>query len=454
MLFFTQYQAFYKKKKYKNFINDFYFLNYTVNTEFLIVNQLALNTIFNSEQLEFSGNATAIDGEDDINSDSKFISDSLAHYVHYRFFKATRPFVSSVIKRRFRRVKLVRHFLTNWSNRLKKKRNQTHIALGFIFNYSKVLFGFRLQQKKLGGRKPLFKRKAKPVVFLRLSADYLIREDAAVGSSLDDYIVPSLNDFLIKKKSFKDPFNRTPLQGFMYTSLVKVFSKRGLVFRLFKIFNSYFYLNKIKFFRFATHYYFDKLSSKAFSSSLFELNINCFNQANSIPFSKLYIRILGLFFINLGLPVINFYLVNKKGYRRLVDSIILFSCIRKPKKRFLLSKVITLLNTLIRTYSPQLFSRFLSDFQTLVELKPWQRSGQTVFIPTPITNVNRKRFSFLRIFKQSVAERIEYSQSQRLTLEFFDFIFKKGLTVSKLQHAKDLIKQARPLVKKVKFLFP
>src|SRR3546814_14820046 len=63
--------------------------------------------------------------------------------------------------------------------------------------------------------------------------------------------------------------------------------------------------------------------------------------------------------------------------------------------------------------SPVYLSAFLSKFECFVEFKPWQKSGKTYQVPVFIKNQQRRKFCFLKMFRQAFSTRLEHRSEER-----------------------------------------
>jgi hypothetical protein len=102
--------------------------------------------------------------------------------------------------------------------------------------------------------------------------------------------------------------------------------------------------------------------------------------------------------------------------------------------------------------SPNFISKYFSKFECFVEFKPWQKSGKLHYVPVFIQNQQRRKFCFLKMFRQAFIVRPERSLIERALLELSDFVVGGGLTIVRFTQFRESLKNSRPFIKYFKFL--
>jgi hypothetical protein len=263
------------------------------------------------------------------------------------------------------------------------------------------------------------------------------------------------NLFGVTRKRFRI-LNVLPRTGHFFLSIARMLAKKGLLQRSYNFFFDYVYKNKLFFFRKAKDFLgvCNSLGSQIKVSalslkkqSLFTLgSIRAFRAEQSLLLKQVLLVLISSF---CG-PAI--------GVNVLIDKTIvprLF--VIAPLSAYNLSSFSDYSFPFIKTptwmfTSAGFVSTFFSKFECFVEFRPWQKSGKTHQIPVFIKNSRRRKFCFLKMFRQVFSERVEHSALNQAVSELSDFIVGGGLTLIRFTQFRESIRNIRPFIKYFKSL--
>lgn len=258
----------------------------------------------------------------------------------------------------------------------------------------------------------------------------------------------------VTRKTFR-MFNSRSETGYFFLFISRILAKRGLVQRSYNFFFNYSFINKIFFLQKAFRFVNDNCMSIELNKVLFFKQQSLVLLQNTIFFktTKLFLLqklILAMIAAFCG-PVLNFNLLTSNKVNLPLLSVVapLFTendldfvfenseIIKKPTWAFT---------------SPNFISKYFSKFECFVEFKPWQKSGKLHYVPVFIQNQQRRKFCFLKMFRQAFIVRPERSLIERALLELSDFVVGGGLTIVRFTQFRESLKNSRPFIKYFKFL--
>ncbi|KAB2872254.1 MAG: hypothetical protein F9K37_00935 [Bacteroidales bacterium] len=261
------------------------------------------------------------------------------------------------------------------------------------------------------------------------------------------------NLFGVTRKKFR-VLNIIPRTGHFFLFIARMLSKKGLLQRSYNFFFNYVYKNKLFFFRKAKEV-------TGFSNTTLQTNAGSplFNNQPffildhivdfSIKQSVLLKQLLMILIVSFCGPAIHISVVADKN---ITSQLFLTAPLCALSMSFYTQPSSFIRAPAWAFTSASFVSTFFSKFECFVEFRPWQKSGKTHQVPVFIFNKQRRKFCFLKMFRQVFGTRSEHSALNQAVSELSDFIVGGGLTIIRFAQFRESIKNIRPFIKYFKSL--
>lgn len=289
------------------------------------------------------------------------------------------------------------------------------------------------------------------------SKDMLIKQVRLEKAQLITLSTLVENVSRITRKGFR-VFNTLPQTGHFFLFIARSLLKRGLLQRSYRFFFNYSYTNKLFFYQ-KTLMFFDFLRLMLQDPLFYTFKRGSFLSLQYADFFLaerlriLQTLILGLSSTFCG-PVLNMNLLTQNKSFIFLSSVV--APLVNPEKlnQFILGQepLTTIKKPTWVFTSPCFISNYFSAFECFVEFKPWHKSGKVYQVPVFIRNQQRRKFCFLKMFRQVLNTRPEHSRFEQAVLELSDFVVGGGLTLLRFTQFRESLKNTRPFIKYFKFL--